>query len=388
MKNTPVLPISVEFASAKKIFSVRFALVRAGDTVMSAWKKVVIRTTKPLSLGLFILLIISQISSRAQNGASVLTPVGVHPKGLSDSTRRVVFDRQAFSGESVPWPRWENGYLISHQIESYKAGTVNVRLYNISGAKVREAAVWFPGSQRVLIYSAIPTLDGRIIAAGAANKADGSVGPFITLINGKGNVTEVIQTDGFAPRNVCQAPDGTIWSFGSTGYDKSEPRVGDTLRHFDIQKGQVGSYLPRSSFAKQPPPDSRAFIRCSAHGVHVYSTKAAEYIEINYSGGTPHVYTAHSPSDFRLLGFVVTGPKRVYGYLYRPGEGGQSGVYYLSFDEAENTVTWLPVQGTVGPRTRPGVITGLWGADGDQLLVSRAEDSAGEVALHWVTPLE
>ena len=346
---------------------------------MSASKITIGRFTELLSFGLLILLIVCQISSRAQDGAS-----GVSPKGLSDSARRVVFDRQAFVGETVGLPRWENGYLASHDKESYKAGAFNVRLYDISGAKVREAAVWFPGSERVLIYSAIPTPDGKIIAAGAAHKADGSGSPFIALIDGKASITDVIQTNGFAPSNACRAPDGTIWSFGSTGYDVSEPRVGDTLRHFDFQKGQVGSYLPRSFFPKRPPPDSLAFIRCSAYGVHVYSAKAGKYIEMDYSSGTPQVYSAQSPSDFRLVGFEVTDVKQVYGYFYRSGE---SGVYYLSFNEVEKTVSWLPIQGTVGPRTQPGVITGLWGTDGKQLLVSRAEDSAGEVALHWVTPL-
>jgi streptogramin lyase len=102
--------------------------------------------------------------------------------------------------------------------------------------------IWFQGSQRVLIYSTTATSDGRIIAAGKAEKADGEAAPFVALTDLAGKVTTVIQTKGFAPMNICQAPDGTVWSFGGTGYDEhSEPNPGDTLRHFDFQKGEIGS---------------------------------------------------------------------------------------------------------------------------------------------------
>ncbi len=331
----------------------------------------------PLRL-LFAYFLLPTVSLQAQGPPAV--------KALSDSTRRVVFDRGAFSGASTPLPQWDNGFLLSREIETSRAGESNVRVYDKSGVKVREAAIWFPGSKRLTIYSVAATSDGRIIAGGAADKLDGSVGPFIAFTDLSGKVTDVIQTNGFAPTNICQAPNGTIWSFGGTGYaSHSEPKPGDTLRHFDFHQGQIGSYLPRSSFPKRPTPETLAYIRCSANEVVIYSTKAQEYIEMEYNGDSPHIYHAQVPSDLRLVGFAVTGPKKVYGYFSIRGEGG---LYYLSFDEAANTVTWLPVRGTVGAYTTPGVITGLWGSDGSQLLVSRAADSAGNIALHWTTPID
>jgi hypothetical protein len=50
--------------------------------------------------------------------------------------------------------------------------------------------------------------------------------------------------------------------------------------------------------------------------------------------------------------------------------------------EAASTVRWLPVRGSIGAYTKAGAITGLWGSDDKALLVSRAEDSAGIIALH------
>lgn len=281
-------------------------------------------------------------------------------------------------------PQWANGYLVSREILTYHADAPNVRLYDTSGQKVREAAIWFPGSQRVVIYSATVTSDGRIIVGGDAEKSDGTAAPFIALTDPSGKMTDVIQTKGYAPQNVCQAPDGTVWSFGGTGYDQQTgPNPGDTLRHFDFQKGQVGSYLPRSTFPNYPMPDQPAYIRCTASKVVVYSPGAQRYIEMKYSGDTPHQYYAEAPSALPLVGFAVTRSGTVYGYFSRTAK---TGLYYLSLNEAANTAGWLPVEGTVGLLTNPGAISGLWGSDGDNLVVSRSEDSPGLHALHWAAP--
>src|SRR6266550_9252517 len=130
----------------------------------------------------FVLLIASQINLRVQDARP-----SVYPKALSDSSRRVVFDRSAFFGESTAMPNWENGYLVSREIETFQDWTSNVRLYDQSGKHVREAAIWFPGSLRVVIYSATATPEGRIIAAGDAEKSDGTAAPFIALtdLNGQ-----------------------------------------------------------------------------------------------------------------------------------------------------------------------------------------------------------
>lgn len=334
-----------------------------------------------LLFGGFLLSVTSHVNLRAQDALA-----SIHPKAVSDSTRRVVFDRGAFFGPSAAMPEWHNGYLVSRAVETFETGVPNVRLYGTSGEKVSEAAIWFLGSYRVIIYSATATADGGMIAGGHAEKPDGSAGPFIALINPAGKITNVIQTKDFYPENVCQGPDGTVWSFGGMGYlTDSEPNPGDTLRHFDFQKGEIGSYLPRLLFPKHPGPEIRAYIRCSANEVVAYSATAHEYIEMKYAGDAPHVYHAEVPSDLRLLGFAVTGSKKIYGYFSLLDRGG---LYYLLFNEASKTVSWVPIEGTVGVHAKPGRITGLWGSDGNNLLVSRAEDSAGELAIHWVTPLQ
>jgi hypothetical protein len=320
--------------------------------------------------GIFALSMILDVSLRAQDA------------------RRVVFDKAAFLGTSTPLPEWDNGYLISWEIETFEAGTPNVRLYDLSGTQVRAASIWFPGAVRVLIYSATATLDGRIIAGGSTEKQDGTAATFIARTDLGGKLTDVIQTKGFAPLNVCQAPDGTVWSFGGTGFDeqkRAQPKPGDTLRHFDFQKGEIASYLARSSFPNLPRPETQARIRCSADEVVAYSAHAKVYIEMKYGGDAPQVYHADPPSGLQLNGFAMTGPRKIYAYFYKLAN---NGLYHLSFDDASKTAQWLPVTGTVGTGTTPGVIIGLWGADGDKLVVSRAEDPTGNTAFHWVSPVD
>ena len=158
----------------------------------------------------------------------------------AQDAKRVVFDKGAFFGTSMPLPKWDNGFLISWEIETFQAGTPNVRLYDSSGNQVRTASIWFPDAARVLVYSATATPDGRIIAGGSAEKQDGTAAAFIVRTDLGGKITDVIQTKGFGPLNVCQAPDGTVWSFGGTGfeYHSSQRKPGDTLRHFDFDKGK------------------------------------------------------------------------------------------------------------------------------------------------------
>jgi hypothetical protein len=283
---------------------------------------------------------------------------------------------------------WDKGYLVSREIELFQEGVPNVKLYDKSGQKVRESSIWFPGAQRVIISSAAVTPDGRIIASGDAEKADGTTATFIALTNLAGKVTQVIQTKGYYPSHVCEAPDGTVWSFGGTGYDEQtyRPNPGDTLRHFDFHKGQIASYLPRSLFPDRPAPDKPGFIRCSKNEVVAYSPSTQEFIEIDYGGVSLRTYRAESPSGLSLVGFASNESKSVYAYFSRLSKADEvEGLYYLSFNELGKTVHWTPLEGAVGLRTKPGAVIDLWGTDGDSLVISRSEDTIGRLAIHWAT---
>ena len=335
----------------------------------------------PLLLGLCALCAVFSAGLRAQDPQ----PSTSHGKALLPSAKRVIIS-PTFGPSSV-YPHWDNGYLVSHDLETFQADTPNVRLYDASGNQAVAAAIWFRGAVRVLVYSATATSDGRIIAGGSAEKPDGTGASFIAMTDPASKVTNLMQTPGFGPVNICLAPDGTVWSFGGTGFEgkSSQPKPGNTLRHFDFQKGEVASYLARSSFPNLPRPETMAGIRCFADEVVAYSSNAHVYIQMKYANDAPEVYHTEEPVDLRFITFAATGSKEIYGYF---SKGDKGGLYYLAFDETSKTAQWVPVTGAAGTLTTPGAISAFWGADGDKLVVSRAGDPSGVAAKHWVAVVD
>ncbi|HEY4816981.1 MAG TPA: hypothetical protein VIH67_06095 [Candidatus Acidoferrum sp.] len=310
-------------------------------------------------------------------------------EALMQPDTRKVFDSAPFSRDKAV-PYWTNGYLVSRVSETVGPGTFNVTLYDRTGNKAGQAAIWFEGSARVIVKSASVTTDGRIIASGEADKPDGTRARFIAATDSSGNVTDVIQTREFSPANTCAAPDGTVWSFGTLQWDaaKGVPLQGDTLRQFDTRKGQLAGYVPRSIFPNDLLFEALAFIRCSGDGVVVYSPLAGVYIEMQRGVDAPVIYQAPMPVDTRLTGFAVLGAGKIYGLLRSEGSADTSirGLYSLLLDDNNKTGSWQPVQGTVGTRRQPGTVIQLYGTDGGSLVFSRAEDPLGESALHWAKP--
>ncbi|MGB6623260.1 MAG: hypothetical protein WBE43_00610 [Candidatus Acidiferrales bacterium] len=307
---------------------------------------------------------------------------------LIESEAHVVFDATAF-GPGTPMPHWDHGYLVSMNSEIFAPGSSNVRLSDKSGAMVRSATVWFPGSERVSLTSAAVGPQGEIIASGEADEADGTRARFIASVGASGKMT-AIQTGAFDPDLVCAAPNGTIWSLGSTGWDGTihHPKPGETFRNFDMQRGQISAYIPRSTFPDKPEPYALSYIRCDANEVVAYSPYANLYIEMPYGADRPRIYKASMPTDYRLIGFAIQGPKQVFGLLqkyvnYNVDDSGLNGLYSLVYDEKDMTVQWVPLAGAVGSYKTSVLPTRLWGVDGSDLVLSHSKDIAAPGSLHW-----
>jgi len=309
------------------------------------------------------------------------------PAQVLVSKQRVIFDSSFLSGSSKS--EWSNGFIVSREIETFAPGSTNVRLYDRTGQKIREAVVWFPGARRVLLKSAVADPEGNIVVSGSTEKADGTTAPFIARTDLTGKVSKVIQTTRIDPSQVCLAPNGTTWAFGGTGYeDTGLPKPGNTLRQFDFDKGEIGAYIPRSTFPRLPMPNELAQIACLPTSVVIYSGRAHEYIELEYATGLARRYKVEGPSGLWLAGFAALGPRKVFGELANPSNqnDARTGLYSLAIDENAMTARWVPIIGAVGDQSQVGTITSLWGADGDSLVFSRVGDVSGKVAIHWATP--
>jgi hypothetical protein len=354
-------------------------------TVLFGHEKLQLGSRQLLRPAAALTLSLCGFSLMAQERANVETPHGSEQATI-ETRNRVAFDGDAFLGS--PMPYWSDGYLITRKVESFSAATPNVTLFGTNGSKSTEAAFWFPGSQRVVIDSAAVSHRGGILASGEADKADGTRAPFIALANSRGQVTNVIQTGDFFPKNICEAPDGSIWAFGGMRWDasQSQPSPGNILRRFDIQHGETASYVPRSSLPSRIQAYALSYIRCSPDRVVAYSNPAKALIEFPYTAQAPRIYRISPRRGLVVVGFAVTNSGNLYGALDDLKDGtGIEGMYTLVLDPASASGRWQPVSGAVGDLDAEGIVSKVWGADGDSLVVSRGGDPAGIAALHWVT---
>jgi hypothetical protein len=159
--------------------------------------------------------------------------------------------------------------------------------------------------------------------------------------------------------------------------------AGNVLRRFELQKGETASYIPRSTFPDRMQADAQSFIRCSGNTVVVYSNPAKILIEISSKTETPRMYHITAPQGLEATGFAVTNSGDAYGMFDNFGaDDGREGMYALLLDRGMNRGNWKPVKGAVGNLGSEDVVSRVWGAEGDTIVLIRSTD---ELALNWVT---
>jgi hypothetical protein len=309
---------------------------------------------------------------------------------LSAPENRVVFDSVPFSAGSAI-PHWEKGYLISITSEATQPNTPDVRLYDASGRKVREAAIWFEGARDLFVLSAAVARGGTILASGTAVNSDGNRAYFIAMAGATGTVTAAIQTNPLLAKQICAAPDGTVWAFGGLERNLGGPRPqGDLLRHFDFQKGLIGSLLPSSGFdPKLGRPDletgragEEVYMRCSDTMLGIYSGPVNEYIALNLVTGALRQFAVRKTNvGIGLAGFALTDGGEAYGVLVDRAAR-KEGLFHLDIDQSANRANWTPVNGSIGQMGQPGIVSQLWGADANRLVYGMGEPSEKAI-LYW-----
>lgn len=312
---------------------------------------------------------------------------------LATSANRVVFDAAPFSTGSVV-PYWDKRYLISLTPETHSPEVPNVRFYDGNGHLVRQSVIWFPEAETVFIISAAASPEGNILASGTAVKADGTRAYFIAGTDAAGKMTEVIQTNPFFPANICTVTGETVWSFGNLGDRNTSNGAESTaglLRQFDLRRGLVASYLPPSAFGSNTgSPATRSgegkevYFRCALNRVVVYSGVSDKYVEFDIASRSARQFTIdRSTIDLPVRGFAVTDKGEVYGYLRDYSKPELQGLFHLDLDTIQFRARWVPIKGASGRKGQHGIISGLYGADGDALVHNIEDDPAGRVGISW-----
>jgi hypothetical protein len=297
-------------------------------------------------------------------------------------------------------PDWDRGYVIHREIEvNYSPGAAMVVMYDAAGKRIREGRIWPQGAGSVRITRTAATREGAILATGWALMQDGSAPGFIAKTDLGGNTIQSVETGAFKPDQICEAPDGSVWSLGKAVRSDGAP-IPDTevVRHFSFEKGLLHSFMPENMVQGVMNSDlpwfvsHGSFLRCGKEKVSIYLRFTGEYAEINTSSFELKRWKLDQSvtQERKANGLAVTEDGRVYLSFRANGENvlhPMWGLYQIKAVPGNPVAELLPVAGTITPTDRgkfppPGTFTMLWGADGNQLVVWRQE--ASDASLSWV----
>jgi hypothetical protein len=291
-------------------------------------------------------------------------------------------------------PDFDRGYVIHHDIEVYSSpDAAMVAMYDASGKRVREGHIWPPGAGRVRLRRTAATHEGAIIATGWAILADGSSPKFIAKTDLSGNTVKTIFTGAFAPEQICEAEDGTVWALGRDVPAQDPGGQTDVLRQFSFEEGSLRSYLPLESVEARLDSDAPwfsafgSYVRCGKSKVAVYLKFTDEYVEIDTKSFEAKRWKLYlsSAGQGKASGLGITDDGHVYASFGGHGcrDGGLRGLFAIKTDPRESTVALLPVKGTLGSNPcgssehpsappHPGTFVRLWGTNGNALAIGLA----------------
>lgn len=331
-------------------------------------------------------------------GAKAQDDAHPSPAGRISESLRVVPYAEAFYAGGV-MPDWDRGYVIHYEIEMNSSpGAAMVVMYDASGKRVREGRIWPKGAGDVRIRRTAATHVGGILAGGGTIMQDGSLSGFIAKTDLTGNTVQSIATGAFKPEQLCEAPDGTVWSLGQAVSDGAPAPEADVVRQYSFEKGLLHSFLPEKTVRGVMNSSGPWFspfgslLRCGKEKVSVYLEFTDEYVEINTSSFAVNRWKIDETvvQGAKANGLAVTDDGRIYASFSAHtaygiiGPDGLSGLYQLKAELGNPIAQLFPVRGTVSylhsESRDDGAFLRLWGADGNQLAVWRA----GEHGVSWV----
>ncbi len=338
-----------------------------------------------------MLLVCSCAGLQAQN-----QPQGADAGRISETVRSVSYP-EAVYGHGI-MPDVDRGFVIHHDFEiNYSPETPMVVMYDNTGKRIREGRIWPQGAGSVRIRRTAATRDATILAAGWAILKDGSSPGYIAKTDLAGNTVQSVLTGSFKPEQICEGPDGTIWSLGqSLSPNDGQEHDTNVLRHYSFEKGLLHGYLAEDSVKAQWHSDRPwfspfgSYLRCGKDKISVYLEFTDEYVEVDTSSFelTRWMLDESAVQHEKAEGLAVTGNGNLYAYFSAHATAhaeGLNGLYQIKAKSGSSIAELIPVAGSTSfqdGKNRPpsGTVVYLWGADGNQLVVWRMD----ERDLSWV----
>jgi len=290
-------------------------------------------------------------------------------------------------------PHWDRDHLFRLEIDKDPA---LVSMFDRDGKKVLEADFKPSDAVSASVAATGSAHSGGILAAGGLTVKDGSLRQFIAETDNAGHVVRLITSKGtFYSRRVCETPDGSLWILGYDWDSRNSPDADkNILRRFD-NKGPARSFIsldsignPRESISQITT--GRSYLHCGTDHVSLYLGPSALYFEVHVSSGRVSRWNVDMSSvvGSKADGFAATDDGRIFVALSNASETGSErkrGLYELTAPASSATATLTLVQGTIAvfPSSQlapDGTLLRLWGADGNDLVVTTTGDNWG---LSW-----
>lgn len=323
-------------------------------------------------------------------------PPGIDAGRISETVRTTSYP-EAIYGHGIV-PDVDRGFVIHYEIETNNnPHAPMVKMYDAAGKRIREGRIWPQGAGSVRIRRTAATRDGAILAAGWAILKDGSTPGYIARTDLAGTTVQSVLTGSFKPEQICEAPDGTIWSLGKNlSANDGQEHDTNVLRHFSFEKGLLHGFLPEASVSAAVRSSRPWFVpfgsllRCGKDKVSVYLEFTNEYAEVSTSTfeltrwKLEEAVVWHGKAD----GLAVTEDGKVYASFNTKELNGPhrlAGLYRVWAQPGMPAAQLVAVAGAVSVfenfKTLPaGSFKYLWCADGNQLIVNRVD----ERDLSWV----
>jgi hypothetical protein len=284
-------------------------------------------------------------------------------------------------------PSWTHGYLAQFTGD-VTPGNPNAYVYDRQGKVASQARFCFPSVVRITLLDAIATAEGGAIASGNAETDEGETFSFLAKTDSSGVLISSLETQKFIGR-VCEASDGTIWTYGYAATKESENDHNYYLvEQYSFEKGLLNSYLSRELVAVRKfaitaggGGPNGTFLVCSKDRISLYMNQTNECVEIEPSTQKLQRWKMDMAPLERaaVTGLAVTEDGHVYASLYEVNGTTQMkthGLYELRAEHGKASASWAPVAGTLNAHREGEVVPKdafyrLWGAEGNDLIIGR-----------------
>jgi hypothetical protein len=283
-------------------------------------------------------------------------------------------------------PTWAYGYLAQLKEEG-SPGQPNAEVYDREGRLISEPRLWLPDALQIMLFDAAPSASGGVVASGNAETMEGTT-YFLAKTDVSGEVVSLLRTGTTVAGHVCEAGDGTIWTFETDVLKESANEQNYSLvQQYSFEKGLLHSYLSRELVALKHigSPGGSSILVCGKKHISLYLMQINEYIEIDPATESLQRWEMDMTPlpHARVTGLVVTESGHIYASLYEvqtETERKTHGLFELQTEQGNPTAKWAAIRGTLnthleGEPVPKDTFWRLWGSEGNDLIIGRQYDA-------------